>query len=1176
MNAQQPTKGKQGAHRKPKGSKSAGKSSSKALWSSAQGWAQFDAADELLLGAEEGGFAGLEVLEDVSLIDADYLASLNEQAKQQLEAEAAAGDSKPEKKSKKQQQQQQQQQRQQQGAPGSVNKRKRAEAASVAAAADGADEDVAALKARLQQLEAENKALKKQKKQPAGDADGSAAAAVPAAAADGEPARKSRKELRAEKKKQHRLEQQQKVREQRLQAKVAKQQQRRQQEQVQLAGKQQDSDAAAEADMGAWTRFSLHPKLEAALAAQGFTSPTPIQDAVLLPAIRDRRDVIGAAQTGSGKTLAFGLPILQVLLQEQELQQLQQGPGRPADAAAGGDGEAAAGGDGEAAAGGDGEAAAGGDGEAAAGGKQQQQGSPLRALVLAPTRELALQVAEHLQALGKRVGVRVAALVGGIAPVKQERLLRSCPPVIVATPGRLWDLIRHGHKHVANLEHLSFFVLDEADRMVQQGHYQELSSILELLPTPDLASAKAAAEVAEAEELQRLEEAAAEHTQQQQQAGEDGEGPEGASEGGPEGDEQGSEDEAMLSAGDGATAEEQEAEDQGQGSEEQVAEEQQRKQQQRYHGRGKLQQQRPQKKELPRGRHHLLQTFVFSATLTLPEQLHKRLRRGGGGSSGAASLENLMDRCGGVRRFYSAGSRGVLSFRARPAIVDLSPSTQLAQRVTEGVLHTFEDERDATLYYLLARHPGRALVFVNAVSAVRRVGALLKLLGLPAVALHAQQQQRQRLKALDRFKGHPHGVLVATDVAARGLDIPNVQIVVHYQLPASADTYIHRSGRTGRTGGVDGVVLSMVTPGDASRWAALRRALEGQAAPPTFPVDDRVLAQAKQRVALAAKIDQIQRQARKAHAETTWARSNADAAGIALSDSELEDEGLADLTTAAVSAAGARGKKKKKGALAAGFEPGTEDRLESQAAAERAHAAGQLTAGLAALQRQLAAALTVPLQSSISHKFFTGGLSSAAVAAAAAARTGEVAAAAAAAAAADEEDEDGGQQLGAADGAEGGVLKPHSVLSVDAIAETMQMAARLNQSRAGQVAAAGGTGGFSEAGSKRKQQAAVRESSKVRRKAAAALVAAAVTKGDAVAKGLAGVVKKVRKQGPGKGATNAAAQQQVLMARMLMSKNEKKRQRRQGGMVVVRPGAGGVFGRDAQGASALDVLNMNR
>lgn len=79
-----------------------------------------------------------------------------------------------------------------------------------------------------------------------------------------------------------------------------------------------------------------------------------------------------------------------------------------------------------------------------------------------------LQVAEHLQALGKPAGIRVAPLVGGIAPVKQERLLRAAPPVVVATPGRLWDLMRHGHPHLTQLEGLSFFVLDEADRMMQQ------------------------------------------------------------------------------------------------------------------------------------------------------------------------------------------------------------------------------------------------------------------------------------------------------------------------------------------------------------------------------------------------------------------------------------------------------------------------------------------------------------------------------------------------------------------------------------------------------------------------------------------------------------------------------------------------------------------------------------
>lgn len=93
-------------------------------------------------------------------------------------------------------------------------------------------------------------------------------------------------------------------------------------------------------------------------------------------------------------------------------------------------------------------------------------------------------------------------------------------------------------------------------------------------------------------------------------------------------------------------------------------------------------------------------------------------------------------------------------------------------QVEEACLQCSDAARDEFLYYILAQHPGRTLVFVNAISAVRRVAALLKLLGLPAQALHASMQQRQRLKALDRFKADPAGVLVATDVAARGLDIP--------------------------------------------------------------------------------------------------------------------------------------------------------------------------------------------------------------------------------------------------------------------------------------------------------------------------------------------------------------------------------------------------------------------
>lgn len=156
-------------------------------------------------------------------------------------------------------------------------------------------------------------------------------------------------------------------------------------------------------------------------------------------------------------------------------------------------------------------------------------------------------------------------------------------------------------------------------------------------------------------------------------------------------------------------------------------------------------------------------------------------------------------------------------------------------------------------------------MFVNAVSAIRRVTAILRLLGLPVLALHAQQQQRQRLKALDRFRASNEAVLIATDVAARGLDISGVSTVIHYQLPASADTYIHRCGRTARAGG-EGVAIALVAAKEAARFSALSRAFargaegeEGKAAaaaaaaagqepeptrqPHEFPVDLRLMPQ---------------------------------------------------------------------------------------------------------------------------------------------------------------------------------------------------------------------------------------------------------------------------------------------------------------------------------------------
>lgn len=200
-----------------------------------------------------------------------------------------------------------------------------------------------------------------------------------------------------------------------------------------------ESSAGATTDVAlpahsAWDPYNLHPAiLRALLIDLKFTAPTPIQEAVLLPAIRDWKDVSAAATTGSGKTLAFGLPIIHRLLM------LQEAPG-------------------------------------------WTDPRRMQALILTPTRELALQIVTHLEAVARYAtpAIRVAAVVGGMAADKQKRVLeKKRPAVLVATPGRLWELIHEaGLQHLSSAYYLRFLVLDEADRMVDFGHFPELEKIL--------------------------------------------------------------------------------------------------------------------------------------------------------------------------------------------------------------------------------------------------------------------------------------------------------------------------------------------------------------------------------------------------------------------------------------------------------------------------------------------------------------------------------------------------------------------------------------------------------------------------------------------------------------------------------------------------------------------------
>lgn len=135
------------------------------------------------------------------------------------------------------------------------------------------------------------------------------------------------------------------------------------------------------------------------------------------------------------------------------------------------------------------------------------------------------------------------------------------------------------------------------------------------------------------------------------------------------------------------------------------------------------------------------------------------------------------------------------------------------------------DQKDYYLYYFIQRHPGRTIVFCNSIDCVRRLSTLFGLLDCNPMALHASMIQKQRLKNLERFTKDENGLLIATDVAARGLDIPRVQHVIHYQVPRTSENYVHRSGRTARAN-QDGITVMFMEPGEVKTYLKLCKTLD--------------------------------------------------------------------------------------------------------------------------------------------------------------------------------------------------------------------------------------------------------------------------------------------------------------------------------------------------------------
>ncbi|SGY73122.1 BQ5605_C005g03263 [Microbotryum silenes-dioicae] len=495
----------------------------------------------------------------------------------------------------------------------------------------------------------------------------------------------------------------------------------------------------------------------------------PLDESASSPNTTDR-DIVGVAQTGSGKTLAYGLPILSHILRSPPSTSTEDNPTR------------------------------------------------LAALILTPTRELALQVRAAINEVAVRTNrllpdelqdpnlnaprkrerrhhISVVALTGGMSVEKQKRQLARGADVLVATPGRLWDMIGENDSLARAIKGIKFLVIDEADRMIENGHFAELENIVRL-------------------------------TRRKRQSPEDD----------PEEDEAGFIDDFAIST---------------------------------THSRVDLFTARED-----------IRTFVFSATMSkdLQQNLKKRHRkfRPGRPEDGMSSLDDLLLK---------------LDFRdPDPEVIDLTPEHGLVETLKECKVECLLPEKDVHLYHFLLRYPGRTIVFLASIDGIRRLHPLLVLLGLNVVQLHSGMQQRARLKALDRFKSAKNAVLLATDVAARGLDIPAVAHVVHFQLPRTADVYVHRSGRTARAG-QQGLALQLVAPDEKQVQKLLMASLGKGTDLPGLPIDYSIYDQLKKRIEMAKKIENAQHKATKSAHEDNWLKQAAEAMELDVpSDFDFSDE----------------------------------------------------------------------------------------------------------------------------------------------------------------------------------------------------------------------------------------------------------------------------------------------
>jgi ATP-dependent RNA helicase DDX24/MAK5 len=216
-------------------------------------------------------------------------------------------------------------------------------------------------------------------------------------------------------------------------------------------------------------------------------------------------------------------------------------------------------------------------------------------------------------------------------------------------------------------------------------------------------------------------------------------------------------------------------------------------------------------------------------------------------------------------------------------VFDLAPKNAVVQQLQETYLRCTENARDLYLYYFLRTFEGRTIIFVNAISMLRRITKLLEILNIPAGYLHAAMQQKQRLNFIDKFKSGERRVMVATDVAARGLDVDDIRHVIHFQLPRSTDGYIHRCGRTARCGNA-GFSALFVSPNEFTAFRQLQHSMARETPMEVFAIDQHVIRELHQHMAVANQIDQLTKESRKSNASQQWVNNMSAAADLDADD----------------------------------------------------------------------------------------------------------------------------------------------------------------------------------------------------------------------------------------------------------------------------------------------------